>query len=36
MLPAIVGLFLAEGRVVGKHWGERFLQRYGLDTIISR
>ena len=36
MLPAMAGSFLAEGRVIGKHWGERFLQRHGLETIMSR
>ena len=36
MLPVIAGSFLAEGRVVGKHWGERFLQHHGLETIMSR
>jgi hypothetical protein len=36
ILPVIAGSFLAEGRVVGKYWRERFLQRHGLETIMSR
>ena len=36
MLPIIAGSFLAEGKIVGKHWGERFLQHHMLETIISR
>jgi uncharacterized protein YciI len=36
MLPMMANSFLAEGRVVGKHWGGKFIQRHGLYTIMSR
>ena len=36
MLPTIANSFLAEGGVVGKYWGERFMQRHELHSIISR
>ena len=36
MLPTMASSFLAEGRVIGKHWGVKFIQRHGLYTIMSR
>ena len=36
MLPTMASSFLAEGKVVGKHWGVKFIQRHGLYTIMSR
>jgi len=36
MLSEMAYSLLGKGRTVGKHWGQRFVQRHGLSTILSR
>ena len=36
MLLKMACFLLGNGQTIGKHWGQRFIQRHGLSTILSR